>query len=191
MTMIAWGCLGVGITREEGFSSDTTFCDTSWVPPVFARPFGNCWLPLWFWPLIFPQLLNFVLTVHVFNLSIFMSRVPLPLLISGQNSSSRLSTMEEATMNEEMFAEAPGATTFTLYIPNFLREYSLSEQSLEEQKNELLRKDWLTSGLIQRSRLMTTTSVIQLPSNTKSHNCFLLDVSLLDLNSLTKPPICS
>jgi hypothetical protein len=56
--------------------------------------------------------------------------------------------MEEATMDEEMIAEAPGATTFTLYIPNFLREYRLSEQSLEEQKNELLQKNWLTSGLL-------------------------------------------
>jgi hypothetical protein len=28
----------------EGFSSDTTFCDTYWVPTViiFAHPFGNC-----------------------------------------------------------------------------------------------------------------------------------------------------
>jgi hypothetical protein len=77
-----------------------------------------------------------------------MARVPLPLLILGQSSSLQLSTMEEATMNKEMFAEGPGVTTFTLYIPYFLREYSLSKQSLEEQKNELLRKDWLTSGLI-------------------------------------------
>jgi hypothetical protein len=32
------------------------------IPPlrhlfIFAQPFGNCWLPLWFWPLLFPQLL--------------------------------------------------------------------------------------------------------------------------------------
>jgi hypothetical protein len=129
-----------------------------------------------------------------------MARVPLPLLILGQSLSLQLSTMEEATMDEEMIAEAPGATTFTLYIPNFLQKYSLSEQSLEEQKNELLQKDWLTSSPIhkihslfpvQRSRLMMTTSVMQLPSNTKSHNCFLMDVSLLALSSLTKPQICS
>jgi hypothetical protein len=44
----------------------------------------------------------------------------------------------------------PGATTFPIYIPDFLEEYSLSEQSLEQQKNELLQqKDWLTSGLIR------------------------------------------
>jgi hypothetical protein len=65
-----------------------------------------------------------------FNLTIFRARVPLPLLIIGRSSSLRLSTMEEATMEEEMIAEAPGATTFTLYIPDFLREYSLSEQTL-------------------------------------------------------------
>jgi hypothetical protein len=58
--------------------------------------------------------------------------------------------MEEATMEEVMIAEAPGTTTFTLFIPGFLWEYSLSEQSLEEQKNELLGKDWLTSGLIHK-----------------------------------------
>jgi hypothetical protein len=52
-------------------------------------------------------------------------------------------------MEEEINAEAPGGTNFTIYIPNFLHaEYSLSEQSLEQQKNELLQKDWLTSGLI-------------------------------------------
>jgi hypothetical protein len=33
-------------------------------------------------------------------------------------------------MEEEMTDEAPGATTFTLYIPVFLREYSLFKQSL-------------------------------------------------------------
>jgi hypothetical protein len=97
-----------------------------------------------------------------------MARVPLPLLISGQSSSLRLSTMEEATMNEEMFAEAPGATTFTLYIPNFLREYSLSEQSLEEQKNKLLRMDWLTSGLIHEIHsLYPTCSEIKTDDNNK------------------------
>ncbi len=95
----------------------------------------------------FPPIAQFRLTVHVFNFPIFMAQVPLPLLILGQSSSLRLSTMDEATMEEEMIAEAPGATTFTLFIPGFLREYSPSEQSLEEQKNELLRKDWLTSGL--------------------------------------------
>jgi hypothetical protein len=42
----------------------------------------------------------------------------------------------------------PGVTTFTIYIPKFLEEYSLSEKSLDQQKKELLQKDWLTSGLI-------------------------------------------
>jgi hypothetical protein len=54
--------------------------------------------------------------------------------------------MEEAMMEEASIADATGANTFTLYIPDFLQEYSLSDKSLEEQKNELLRKDWLTSG---------------------------------------------
>jgi hypothetical protein len=36
-------------------------------------------------------------------------------------------TMEEATMEEALIAEAPGATTFPLYIPDFLvQKYSLS-----------------------------------------------------------------
>jgi hypothetical protein len=48
-------------------------------------------------------------------------------------------TMKEATMEKEMDAEAPGVTTaFTIYIPDFLQEYSLSKKSIEEQKNELL-----------------------------------------------------
>jgi hypothetical protein len=54
--------------------------------------------------------------------------------------------MEEATMEEGLIAEAPGATTFTLYIPDFLQEYSLSNKSLFEQKNKLLRKDCRGKG---------------------------------------------
>jgi hypothetical protein len=119
--------------------------------------------------------------VHVFNLSIFMARVPLPLLISGQSSSLQLSTMEEATMNEEIFAEGPGATTFTLYIPDFLREYSLSEQSLEEQKNELLRKDWLTSGLIHEilSLYPTCSEIKTNDDNKRDPNAFEHKISQL------------
>ena len=71
-------------------------------------------------------------------------------------------------MNEEMIAEAPGATKFTLYIPDFLREYSLSDQSLEEQKNELLRKDWLTPGLVhQIHTLFPTCSEIKTDDDNK------------------------
>jgi hypothetical protein len=55
--------------------------------------------------------------------------------------------MEEAMMEEASIGDAPGANMFTLFIPNFLQEYSLYDKSLEEQKNELLGKDWLTSGL--------------------------------------------
>jgi hypothetical protein len=37
--------------------------------------------------------------------------------------------MEEATMEEASIADAPGATTFNLYIPDFLQEYSLPDKS--------------------------------------------------------------
>jgi hypothetical protein len=71
-------------------------------------------------------------------------------------------------MNKEMIAEAPRATTFTLYLPKFLREYSLSEQSLEEQKNELMQKDWLTSGLIHEIHsLYPTCSEIKTDDDNK------------------------
>jgi hypothetical protein len=49
--------------------------------------------------------------------------------------------MEEAMVEEASVDDAPGANTLTLYIPNFLQEYSLSDKSMEEQKNELLQKD--------------------------------------------------
>jgi hypothetical protein len=89
--------------------------------------------------------------------------------------------MEEATMNEEIFAEGPGATTFTLYIPDFLREYSLSEQSLEEQKNELLRKDWLTSGLIHEilSLYPTCSEIKTNDDNKRDPNAFEHKISQL------------
>jgi hypothetical protein len=68
-----------------------------------------------------------------------MARVHLPpLVILTQCSALTLATMEEATMEEGMIADAPGVTTFTLYIPDFLQECSLPQKSLEEQKNELL-----------------------------------------------------
>jgi hypothetical protein len=44
-------------------------------------------------------------------------------------------------------AELPDATTFTLYIPNFVQQYSLSGKTLAQQNTELLQKDWLTPGL--------------------------------------------
>jgi hypothetical protein len=58
---------------------------------------------------------------------------------------------EEMNEEEIMNEQAPDVTmpSFTIYIPDFVPEYGLSEQSVEEQKNELVRKDWLTSGLIQ------------------------------------------
>jgi hypothetical protein len=77
-------------------------------------------------------------------------------------------------MEEPMNPEEPGVTNFTIYIPNLLQEYSLSEQSLEQQKNELLRKDWLTSSLLigeseslipSRSEIKIATSEILMSSN--------------------------
>jgi hypothetical protein len=71
--------------------------------------------------------------------------------------------MEEVTMEEAMIADAPGATTFTIYIPDFLQEYSLPKKSLEEQKKELLWKDWLTSGLTHEiGTLFPTRTEIQI-----------------------------
>ncbi len=53
-----------------------------------------------------------------------------------------LAPKEPCPMEVPVTPNEPGVTTCTIYIPNFLEEYSLSEQSLEQQKNELLRKDW-------------------------------------------------
>ncbi len=39
---------------------------------------------------------------------------------------------DEATIEEETIAEVPGATTFTLYIPDFVQEYSLPGKTLDE-----------------------------------------------------------
>jgi hypothetical protein len=80
------GCIR---TVQEGYSSDTTSSDTSWVPPViiFAHPFGNCWQPLHFWDLFFPQLPFFVLPLYVLFHPISMAWLPLPpLLIAGLHS---------------------------------------------------------------------------------------------------------
>ena len=59
-----------------------------------------------------------------------------------------LTPKEPATMVEPLPPDEPGVITYTIYIPNFLEEYILSEQSFEQQKKELLQKDWLTTGLI-------------------------------------------
>jgi hypothetical protein len=70
-----------------------------------------------------------------------------PALRIAKRLSLFFATMDEAMMEEASIADATGANMVTLYIPDFIQEYSLSNKSLEEQKNELLRKDWLTSGL--------------------------------------------
>jgi hypothetical protein len=93
------------------------------------------------------------------------------------------------------------STTFTLCITDYLREYSLSKQSLEEQKNKLLQKDWLTSGLIHEIYvLLPTCSEIKIDYDNKRDSTafkhkisqlLLLDVTLLASSNLTKPHICS
>jgi hypothetical protein len=107
------------VAAQKGFSSDNTFCDTSWVPPVniSAHPFGNCWWPLWLWHLFLPQLFNFILTVHVLNLPIFMARVPLPPLVIGECSPLCFATMQGATMASTEFT----TTTISLMRPSFWR----------------------------------------------------------------------
>jgi hypothetical protein len=42
-------------------------------------------------------------------------------------------TIEQTTIEEKINAKVPGATTFTLYIPDFVQEYSLSGKTPDEQ----------------------------------------------------------
>jgi hypothetical protein len=89
--MIIWLCkiYNCQCIVQECYSSDTTSRDTSWVLPViiFAHPFGNCWRPLPFWDLFFPQLSFFVLPLYVLFHPIFMARLPVPpFLIAGLHS---------------------------------------------------------------------------------------------------------
>ena len=65
-------------------------------------------------------------------------------------------TMEEATMEEQMNAEVPDATTFTLYLPDFVQEYSLSGKTPDKQNMELWRKDWLTPGLTHKISILVS-----------------------------------
>jgi hypothetical protein len=141
----------------------------------------------------------------------FMARVCLPPLVIGQRLLLCISLMEEGRMNEARMehatfdeqtdAEVLDATTFSLYIPDFVQEYSLSGNTLDEQNTQLLQKDWLTPGLIHeiefcfltllRSTVMMTTGVIPLPSNAGLHSYFLVDGSLPASSKLTKRQICS
>jgi hypothetical protein len=57
-------------------------------------------------------------------------------------------TIEHATSKEQTNAEVLDGTTFNLYIPDFVQEYSLSGKTLDKQNTQLLQKDWLTPGLI-------------------------------------------
>jgi hypothetical protein len=80
------------------------------------------------------------------------------------------STMVEEMNEEEMNEQAPDVTmpSFTIYIPDFLPEYGLSEKSVEDQKNKLIRKDWLTFGLIQEiESWLTTRSDINVDEDNK------------------------
>jgi hypothetical protein len=57
-------------------------------------------------------------------------------------------TPDEPGTTPPVTPNEPDVTTFNIYISEFLEEYSLSGRSLEQQKKELLQKDWLTSGLL-------------------------------------------
>jgi hypothetical protein len=56
-------------------------------------------------------------------------------------------TREEETTEDGTNAQVPFDSTFTIYIPDFLPEYNLSSLSLDDQNQQLLQKDWLTTGL--------------------------------------------
>jgi hypothetical protein len=53
----------------------------------------------------------------------------------GNSMEEPLIPEEPCPMEVPVTPDEPGVTTCTIYIPNFLEEYSLSEQSLEQQKN--------------------------------------------------------
>jgi hypothetical protein len=94
-----------------------------------------------------------------------MESPPLPVPTTVDVS---LTPEEPDTTVDPVTPEAPTATSFTIYIPVFLEEYSLSTQSLEQQKNKLLKKDWLTTGLIAEiETLFPTCSEIQKDKDNK------------------------
>jgi hypothetical protein len=57
-----------------------------------------------------------------------------------------------------MNAQGPFASTFTICIPEFLPEYSVSSLTLDEQNQELLQKGWLTNGLQAEIEVLFPTS---------------------------------
>jgi hypothetical protein len=63
--------------------------------------------------------------LYVFNLPIFVAWAPLPPLLIAERASLSFATMEEATMKEEMNAEAPGATTFGQMTRDVLKKISI------------------------------------------------------------------
>jgi hypothetical protein len=86
-------------------------------------------------------------------------------------------------MEEPMSPEEPSAITFTIYIPDFLEEYSFSELSLEQQKNELLQKDWFSSGIIREIELLfPARSEVNVDNdNKRDANAFQQNISLCKL----------
>jgi hypothetical protein len=142
----------------------------------------------------------------------FMARVCLPPLVIGQRLSLCISlmeearmdeaTMEHATFEEQTNAEVLDATSFTLYIPDFVQEYSLSGKTLDKENTQLLRKDWLTPGLIHEiETLFPNPSEINSDDDNRCDSIafqrkialyFLVDGgSLPASNKLTKRQICS
>ena len=110
--------------------------------------------------------------------------------------------MEQTTIEEQIPAEVPGATTFTLYIPDFVHEYRVSAKTQDKQNSELLRKDWLTSGLIHKiETLFPNPSEINSDDDNKRDSvAFQCKIALLFpcgrmfasfKSKLTKQQICS
>ncbi len=58
-----------------------------------------------------------------------MARVPLLPLLVAERLSLFLAMMEEATMEEATIADAPCATTFTLYIPDCANRSAIDHQA--------------------------------------------------------------
>ena len=84
-------------------------------------------------------------------------------------------------VDSEVVLAVGGVITYTIYVPNFLQEYHLSEQSLEQQKIDLLQKDWLTYGLIHEIELLfPTQSEIKINDDNKCDtNAFQHKISQL------------
>jgi hypothetical protein len=87
----------------------------------------------------------------------------------------------QRSMNKETNAEVLDATTFTLYIPDFVQEYSLSGQTLDEQNTQLLQKDRLTPGLIHEIETLfpNPSEINSDDDNRRDSNAFQRKIALL------------